>query len=235
MDRGSSRSRPVFTGTALLAALFLAVLSPARAEDPAAVLARMRAAQADLVDLTAAFTHAKKAPLFDEEITSKGRLFYRRPDLLLLRYEEPDSSGVWIDGDRIWLYYPGLKQAHRYAIDPESTLPGLFLGLRGTLEGLEEKFQVRAEPGGRERGFTTDVLVLHPREGTDLFGEVDRIRVVVRREDGLPLRTEFRETSGDLTRFVFDDFSRNPGLDESLFHFVPPEGTEVFESEGETW
>ncbi|MBN1825309.1 MAG: outer membrane lipoprotein carrier protein LolA [Candidatus Eisenbacteria bacterium] len=220
---------------ALLVSLFLCAFSAARGEDAEAVLARLRAAQADLVDLSATFVHTKHAPLFDEEITSRGRLFYRRPDLLLLRYEEPDSSRVWIDGGRIWLYYPELKQAHLYAIDPESTLPGLFLGLRGTLEGLEEKFLVETEDGAREKGFTTDVLILRPQEGTDLYGEVDHVRVVIRREDGLPLRTEFQEASGDLTRFTFDDFHRNPGLDESIFRFVPPPGTEVFESEGETW
>jgi outer membrane lipoprotein-sorting protein len=65
--------------------------------------------------------------------------------------------------------------------------------------------------------------------------EVSEIRVVVRRDTSMPVRTEFWESSGDHTWFDFTDFRRNTGLAERVFRFDPPEGTEIFELEGETW
>ena len=220
------------------ATLLLLILTQTAWADPVDVgdlLARMQEHHIGLADLSASFTHTREVPLFDEAITAHGRLFFSDPDRLMILYTDPDSSMVLIDGDRIWLHYPRLQQAHRYDIDPESALPGLFLGLHGKLDRMDEKFDVTAEWGRRESGFATDVLILHPKEGTDLSGEVEKIRIVLRRDDSLPVQTEFLEASGDLSRFTLTDFRRNPGLDESIFLFDPPEGTEVFELEGETW
>jgi len=58
---------------------------------------------------------------------------------------------------------------------------------------------------------------------------------VIRKSDSLPVRTEFLEITGDRTRFEFYEIRENPGLRPEVFRFVPPEGTEVFEVEGERW
>jgi len=195
----------------------------------------LQRAHADLYELSASFVHTREVPLFDEKITSSGTLFYRKPDQLLLQYTEPDSSRVLISGGLIWLYYPSLQQAHRYKIDPEVALPGVFLGFGGSSEGVEERFDVETMPPGRESGFITDRIVLRPRGETDLAGEVQSIELVIRRESHLPVRCEFWEVSGDHTLFEFSDYTRNPDLDSALFLFSPPEGTEVFEVEGESW
>ncbi|MFH1680346.1 MAG: outer-membrane lipoprotein carrier protein LolA [Candidatus Eisenbacteria bacterium] len=199
------------------------------------ILARLRAVNADLVDLRASFVHGRDVPLFDEKILSSGELFFRAPDRLLLQYADPDSNLVVIGEGHVWLYYPSLRQAHRYDIDPESTLPGLFLAIRGTLAGLERNFDVLGMRDEDSTGAATDVLVLHPKEGSVLAEEVREIRVVVRRADALPVRTDFWEVSGDHSWFAFSRYARNPRIDESVFRFEPPEGTEVFEVEGETW
>lgn len=219
----------------LIFALLLPAAPKADDVDPALLLERMREANEDLVDLRGLFVHTKRVPLFEETITSRGELFYGNPDRLLLQYTEPDSNRVLIGDGQVWLYYPGLQQAHRYAVDPESTLPGLFLGLRGTLRGLEKNFELAAEEGERSDGYRTEILILRPREGTDLAGEVSEIRVTIRRDNALPVRTEFRESTGDETRFDFFRFERNTGLGEEIFRFDPPPGTELFELEGETW
>jgi len=239
--RRGGRAAAVAAVTALFAAALVA-FAEAPAGDagtggPEAVAAfeELQKAHADLFELSADFVHTKEVPLFDERITSSGRLFYRKPDKLLLQYTEPDSSRVLIDGGTIWLYYPRLEQAHRYAVDPEVALPGVFLGFGGSSEGVEERFDVETTPPDREEGFITDRIILKPRPETELAGEVRSIELVIRRESHLPVRCEFWEVSGDHTLFEFSSYAVNPRLDPSLFVFTPPEGTEVFEVEGETW
>ncbi|RPJ42892.1 MAG: outer membrane lipoprotein carrier protein LolA [Candidatus Latescibacterota bacterium] len=232
------RRRSLVGAAALLAPLALLVVPMAAAGAGASAeetLARLRAVNANLVDLQASFVHTKEVPLFDEKIVSSGELFFRSPDRLLLRYAEPDSNLVVIGEGEVWLYYPGLKQAHRYDIDPESTLPGLFLALRGTIAGLDRNFDVTGEDDVDSSGAALDVLVLKPKSGTALADELREIRVAVRSDDALPVRTEFWERSGDHTSFIFTRFTRNPSVDATLFEFQPPEGTEVFEVEGEKW
>ncbi|MBM3319390.1 MAG: outer membrane lipoprotein carrier protein LolA [Candidatus Eisenbacteria bacterium] len=199
------------------------------------ILARLRETNANLADLRASFVHGREVPLFDERILSSGELFYLAPDRLLLQYADPDSNRVVIGEGHVWLYYPSLRQAHRYDIDPESTLPGLFLAIRGTLAGLDRNFVVTGTAGADSSGAPTDVLVLRPKEGTALADEIREIRVAVRREDALPVRTDFFEVSGDHSWFTFSRHVRNPRIEPTVFHFEPPEGTEVFEVEGKTW
>ncbi len=218
------------------AAAWLALLSPVSLHASAdATLARLAAVNANLVDLRAAFVHTKDVPLFDEQIVSSGELYFRAPDRLLLQYALPDSNLVVIGDGHVWLYYPDLKQAHRYDIDPESTLPGLFLALRGTISGLERNFNVVGIDDVDSTGSLLDILILNPKEGTALADEVKEIRVAVRHDDALPVRTDFWETSGDHTSFTFAGLERNPGIPDSLLLFQPPPGTEVFEVEGEKW
>lgn len=205
------------------------------AADHGEAFAELQRAHTDLYELSADFVHTKEVPLFDEQVTSSGRLYYRKPNELLLQYTEPDSSLVLISGGRIWLHYPRLQQAHRYEIDPEVALPGVFLGFGGSSEGVEERFDVETTPPEREGGFITDRIILRPRPETDLAGEVRSIELIIRRESHLPVRCEFWEVSGDHTRFEFSNYKLNPGLDPALFIFTPPEGTELFEVEGETW
>lgn len=212
--------------------------APLRAaeKDPETILAAMRAAQEGVAELEGEFVHTKSAPLFEEKITSRGVLFFRGPDNLRLQYTEPDSNLVLVANGYVWLHYPSLRQAHRYDIDPESTLPGLFLALQGTLEGLHDDFEITGAEGGEKvEGYPTDVLRLQPKAGTELAGDVEEITVVVRRDTALPVKTEFRETSGDLTTFEFRGFQKNPGLPADLFLFRPPPETETFELEGEKW
>jgi len=216
-------------------ALLISSAPHAVAVEAGDVLARMEQAHQGLHDLKATFVHVREAPLFEEKIESRGELFFREPESLLLRYADPDSNVVLISDGILWLYYPSLRQAHRYEVEPESSLPGLFLALQGKLEGIEERFRVAAEEGEREQGYATEVLLLYPLEGTVLAEEVEMIRLVIRKSDSLPVRTEFREVTGDRTRFDFFDLQKNPGFGSDTFQFVPPEGTEVFEVEGERW
>ncbi len=210
-------------------------LAAESAIDPSGAIARLQTAHESLFDLQASFVHTKEVPLFDETISSSGVLSYRKPDQLLLQYTEPDSSLVLIADHRIWLYYPELQQAHRYDVDPELVVPGIFLAFGGSAEGLADRFDVEVKEAERSTGYFVERIVLTPKEGTDLETEVRSIELLIRRETNLPVRCEFWEVSGDHTVFAFDDFSINPGLQPSLFTFVPPEGTEVFEVEGESW
>jgi len=243
IDRAEAREkresviRLIRAAAPLLACALLLAAPPSDAaeKDPDEILARMRAGREELADLQARFVHWREVPLFDEKIRSEGDLYFQVPGRLDLQYTEPDSNRVLIGDGHVWLYYPTLGQAHRYDIDPESTLPGLFLALRGTLEGLRANFDVSGREGERVDGLLTDVLVLHPKEKTALAEEVKEIDVVLRRSDLLPVRTDFFELSGDHTWFTFSHLRRNRGIDPELFRFRPPEGTELFEVEGETW
>jgi len=228
----------VFRWVSISVLILLGAAPPALSIEAEELLSRMEEAHRSLRDLEAGFRHVREAALFDEngeKIESVGTLYFRKPESLFLRYTQPDSNVVLIQDGILWLYYPSLGQAHRYQIEPESSLPGLFLALQGKLEGLEQKFRVAAEEGEREQGYNTDVLLLYPIEGTVLAEEVEMIRLVVRSSDSLPVRTEFHEVTGDRTFFEFFDIQENPGLAPGIFRFVPPEGTEVFEVEGERW
>jgi outer membrane lipoprotein carrier protein len=202
---------------ALLAAAAL-VAGPARAATSAAdeqALARVERAVAALDSVRAEFVQELFDPRSKTTQRATGTLSLKKPGRFRWDYEQP-AQVIVSDGERLWLYDADLEQVTvRRVGDTLSQTPAMLLSGQGR---IRDGFTVHAAP--RAEG-------------------LDWVRLVPKRAD-----TDFRELrlgfSGDtLQRLEFDDklnqrtrielrrIERNARLDDSLFRFVPPPGTDV--------
>jgi len=186
-------------------------------EEGVRLLAGAAARYGRIRSMRADFAMEASNPLLRETILSHGELFQRRPDRILLRFEDPAGDIIVSDGRYIWVFYPSVDSAQVLRTPAAAGAGGVdllaqFVGdptkrFRWSLRGTEEV-----------AGRTAAILVLDPR------GDEAYVKLVVwiDRADFLVRRFEVTEHSGLVRRIDLTDLVIDPDLPDSLFRFVPP-------------
>ncbi len=190
---------------------------------PSAVTAQAGPARVQLERFTEGLQslHAR----FDQQIInadglveekSSGQLWIAHPNRFRWEYGGDFPELVVADGKKVWLYDEMLEQV---TIRQQSSLTADSpLTLLTDLSQLDVQFDVR-ELGGDSGLELLELRARNPESQFErvLLGLVDDKVQLMAMEDAFGLRTEIR----------FKDIKRNPPLNEDLFHFTPPEGTDV--------
>jgi outer membrane lipoprotein carrier protein len=147
---------------------------------------------------------------------SSGRLWLSRPGRFRWSYEKPYAQLMVCDGKQLWQYDPDLQQAMvRPAGD---TLQGTPAQLLTDRAALAQHFTV--EGAGTEEG--AQRLRLVPKAADSDFKSIE-----LWLKDGVPVRMRFHDPLGGSSEVRFDGIRTNTRLDDGLFSFAPPKGTEV--------
>ena len=148
---------------------------------------------------------------------SSGTLAIAKPGRFRWDYEKPYKQIIVADGEKLWLYDPGLEQV---TVRPESR--ALAAGPAALLAGtgkVEDQFKV--SDGGEHGGLhwvrlvplNTESDYSEMRLGLDGAGQLKQLALDSR--------------LGQTTHIVFNDLERNVKLDPALFEFTPPAGVDV--------
>jgi outer membrane lipoprotein carrier protein len=201
-------------------ALKSAVLAIAAASAPAAAaedgLARAQRYLDGLGTLSAHFSQTLIDPDGRTVEVSEGTLQLKRPGRFRWDYTSPHEQLVVSDGERLWLYDPGLEQVTVKALDATlGSTPAMLLGGAGK---LSDGYEVVRDY--EEGGLTW--VELSPREKQGDFG---RVRLAFAGDE--LRRMELEDTLDQVTRIEFSDVQHDPSLADDLFEFVVPPGTDV--------
>jgi outer membrane lipoprotein carrier protein len=188
--------------------------APASAAD-AQALARVERAVAALDSVRAEFVQELVDPRTKSVQRASGTLSLKRPGKFRWDYAQP-AQVIVSDGERLWLYDADLEQVTvRRVKDTLSQTPAMLLSGQAR---VRDGFTVRAAPPADGLDW---VLLLPKRTDTD-FREL-RLGFA---GDTLQ-RMEFDDKLNQRTRIELRRVQRNVRLDDSLFRFVPPPGTDV--------
>ncbi len=232
----SSLSRPALRP--LLAGLLLAVsllalpidsrsAEDGSAEEVAAVVAKVQRRYDDTRDFEARFSQDLVLAAGGQTIESKGRVWFRRPGKMRWEYETPDAQTIVADGKHLWVYHPADGQVLRSPLVDafQAAAPASFLLGVARLDQTFTARRLEAGKSGQVR------LELKPREA----GEAADLGTLVLEVDAesFDLRAAVvRDPLGNQTRVELHEMSRNRGLDDQRFRFVPPKGADVIEAPG---
>jgi outer membrane lipoprotein carrier protein len=176
--------------------------------------------------MRANFVQRRENPLLGSSLTSRGRLFQRKPDRFLLKFTEPDGDVIVSDGRYFWLYYPSVdsKQVLRSPTSEDGAgavdLQAQFIG--DPLRRFTHKYEGRETFNGRN----THVLTLTPR---DRNAGYRTLKVWIDAQDYLVRRFLITEQTGALVEFQLTNLVVNPTLPDEIFRFTPPAGARVVE------
>jgi outer membrane lipoprotein carrier protein len=184
------------------------------ASDPQA-LARVERAVAALDSVRAEFVQELVDPRSKTTQRATGTLSLKKPGKFRWDYAQP-AQVIVSDGERLWLYDRDLEQVTvRRVRDTLSQTPAMLLSGQAR---IRDGFVVRSAPssGG------LDWVRLLPRSTDTDFREL-RLGFA---GDALQ-RMEFEDKLNQVTRIELKRVERNAKLDDALFRFVPPPGTDV--------
>ncbi|MBI3610703.1 MAG: outer membrane lipoprotein carrier protein LolA [Nitrospirae bacterium] len=224
-----SRTMSCFWASAVLVGASLGIPAPpARAaEDPlAGMIQKIQTAYETTADWEADFEQVTRIEGFETAITSRGRLYIKKPGRLRWDYREPNHHQVVVNVGKIWVYTPEQQQVvvGPFAQVSDSQLP---LHLLTGVGRLDEDFAVRWTDPARPRPDGLPALTLVPK---DPRTGLARLELEVDPAGYFITRLTLFEANGNQSRFRFSRIRRNTGLKDRFFVFSPPKGVVVVES-----
>lgn len=209
-------------GPGILLLLTLPSLVRGESPDLDEVISNLQATYEGIQDLSAQFrqTSVQKSTGSKEE--SKGSLEIKKPGKMRWEYKEPEKRWIISDGRLLYIYSPSDRQAIIQDLSKGFTYSAVNL-LTG-MGNLREDFLIRwGKADGKGRGGEL-LLELKPVHSAD---QIDSILMEVHPKTFMVERIVLKDAFSNTTTITLRKVKTNTGLDDSLFTFVPPPGTEI--------
>ena len=205
-----SRFGPVL----LLAMIFAASCAHAGSSGPAR--SELERFANELDRFQAEFTQTVKSQDGRVQDRTFGKVWLQSPDKLRWVYLGEFPETIVADGVNIWIYDESLQQVTvKPQSDQASDSPLMILT---DVSQLDNQFQVT------ELGDFEDMLLLELKS-LDAESEFERILLGFD-ADGIRMMA-MEDAFGQRTEIHFKNILKNQAVDPQLFHFTPPQGTDV--------
>ena len=207
----------------VVVACLVAFPSSGSCEDEAdRALALVRSTYGSMVGLKADFVQTEERPGVGVSVREEGSLSFSPPDRMRWDYGGKRPHAVIINSSKVWIHTPSRKQIIVRELTPQEMRRGAATFLSG-LDGIEEDFTVQSratEPG------ESIPLDLFPLEDNLPY---DKISILVASDSGLVERIAIHHKLGNITTITFHDIKTGMQLEDKLFEWNVPEGTDVIE------
>ena len=183
---------------------------------------RVQATYKSFSDLQARFVQRATNRLSGMSQEASGRLFLKWPGKMRWEYENPEPRLFLIDGKTLWSHSPMERQA--VAQDVSGALSTGPIGILFGVGSLRRDFRVRRILHAGTRAGQEHLLDLAPK-GEDL--SFKRVILSIDRESFLIRRLTVFDLYGNTTVVELSELKVNGGLEDGLFRFSPPPGTDL--------
>ena len=197
----------------------LSVSSPAQdlgwtAEE---VTEKMREAFAEVSTLRASFIQTVKFGFTNIEQTFEGRLVLKKPKKYRI---ESEHQTVVTDGTTVWLYSPVNRQlvVDHFKENANSVSPENFLTT------LPSTYYVSLLAREETTGRPLLVLRMVPKDDRSF---IQSVKLWIDEKKWEVRKIQVVDANETETTYLLKDVETNVRLDDGLFHFSPPEGTEI--------
>jgi len=150
--------------------------------------------------------------------TSTGVFYLQQPGKFRWNYKQPYAQQIVSKEGKVWFYDADLEQVIIKKIDRSiGDTPALLLS--GSVK-LKEKYTITQHTQDGDVRW----LKLTPKNTESSFKYI-----LIGLKNGVLYGMELSDNFGQLTQIIFSNIITPDTLDEELFEFVAPEGTDVFE------
>jgi outer membrane lipoprotein carrier protein len=194
----------------------------AQAPDPADLLRRAEAAATAVTSLEARFRQRLVVPALERQQEGRGVIYQKKPDLFLMKFEEPAGDLVLADGTYFWMYTPSAHERQALRTPMERSADGPSLD-RQFVIGASRRYVPTYVGADTLSGRPAHVLALVPKFDTP----VTLVRVWIDEADFLVRRFEIAEANGTRRTVELTDLRVNVPIPDSVFRWTPPPGVRV--------
>jgi outer membrane lipoprotein-sorting protein len=204
--------------SAMIAAVLLLLVRAAAVAPPARdwfddLYERGQRANAAMKTLTAHFTETTTSSLLTRPLVSRGTLAVERPARVVLRYTDPESRVVLIDGNRMTMSWPSrnIRQVTDIG-NAQGRVQKYFVN--GTAAELRGQFDIQ-EHETSERPGTYHVTMLPKRK--QIREALARLDLWVNRSSTLLDAMRMTFANGDTKTMAFDEVVPNAAIEPGTF------------------
>lgn len=206
--------------------------APAEIGNPALeFLSRLEKRNAETKALKAEFSQVRTDRMFLTEFRTKGRFWYRAPNLFRASYENDEGadSDIWMRDSQIIQYTPGARQVDivKQKTGSDAAVNQLLLGFGIKVSEITRLFDVSPEENAVPAGMTG--IRFESKDPERSFG-YNTIHVFFDSESMEPRRIVAEDEQQDVT-IELTSVRLNPDIEDAIFQPKWPEGTEVLISE----
>jgi outer membrane lipoprotein-sorting protein len=211
--RRASRLSALLLLTATTAAAQGAGPAGARADLFDEIYARGQGINGSLKTLTARFTETSTSSLLTRPLVARGTLVVSRPDKVLLRYAEPETRSVLIDGDQLTLAWPARHIRQVSAIGTaQRRVQKYFVG--ASASELRKEFAIEAD-AATDRAGSYHVAMVPRRK--QIRENLARLELWIDRSTLLMSAMRMTFPNGDTKTMAFEDVVPNAPVDPAAF------------------
>jgi outer membrane lipoprotein carrier protein len=197
------------------------------AQDIKGVVKKIQARYEQTKDLQAEFTQKTKVEGFATPITSSGRLFLKRPGRLRWDYVEPSREEIYVNQDDVKMYVPEHSQVLIGKLTQMAASQAPLQLLQG-IGKIDEEFDLAPAPDHARGAGGLPLVVLIPKtKDQQAARPFQQIVLEADPKTHYIKSLTLHELSGNVATFEFSSVKPNTGLQDGLFEFTAPAGTEV--------
>lgn len=145
----------------------------------------------------------------------RGRVKFRKPDLLRLDTKEPEQEMLLLDGEYVWQYFIQDQVAYKYSLQDRLESETLLQLLAGDID-LQEKFYLQSQE--QEQGLLK--IVLEPR---DPEPNLVQATLWLDLEQDFVHKLLLQDFFGNTNQIELTEIELNAGLSRDIFCFSPPQ------------
>jgi len=166
----------------------------------------------DLETLSSDFTQTKHIQLMKENSVSKGKLYYKSPDILKWEYHAPYNYKILFKENQLFINDNGDKSVTSLRSNKLfEKLIGLISGsVNGKLMEDPENFDITYFKSGEK---VSAVIVPKDASLKNMFNEI----ILIFDKDNRLNSVQLKEEEGDYTQIDFKNIKLNVTLEESIF------------------
>ncbi len=206
---------------------------PACASDQAKGLAdKLQTKYDQIQDMEGAFVQETTPSSSQRPLVSKGRMFFKRPNLMRWDYETPEAQSIVITKDTVFVYEKEMSQVMimpREDYVPPDVTSAFFLE-KGSLKKLFE-----IDMAGEAFPEPDWTLKLTPKPGqnpddnkTQGLSSLKNLWIQIDQQTYIVKQIWFEDAAGTKQHFVFEDVKANQKVNNEMFTFEIPQGVEVY-------
>lgn len=187
------------------------------------IVARLQKRYDSISTIEAVFEQETTLGSLNQRRRAEGKVYFKKPGRMRWDYIKPEEQIIVTDGETLWIHMVKEKRAYRYDargyLRSQLTM-NFFLG-QGD---FERDFVIARSPENKKTQEEFYVLNLIPRF---THPQVSEIRLWISKDTFLIEKLLSKDHLSNVTLLRFKGQRINRSLNDELFAFSPPEGSEV--------
>ena len=156
---------------------------------------------------------------------ASGKVYIKYPGMMRWEYKKPDNQIIVTDAEKLWIYRPEDNQVMTGKA-PTFFGDGKGASFLSDIGLIRQKFAISLEDSEKKESDMFYYLKLVPHEKAM---DISKIRLLISKQTFNVLQIITQNSYGDETRIDLINAAFGVHLDDSLFSFDIPEGTDVLQ------